>query len=86
LGNLRGTPGTNAELEQTMKIIKEGNKQPQTFRGDCSICGSTYEADRSELKIEDGGQREPGEFAHANCAICRKRGQGNGYLILYPVS
>ena len=67
-----------------MKLIREGRKQPQLFRGTCSVCGSEYEAERTELKVEDGGQREPGEFAHAVCTICKKRGQG-GYLILYPV-
>jgi hypothetical protein len=66
-----------------MKLIREGTKQPQKFKGTCSVCGSEYEAGREELKIEDGGQREPGEFAHASCAVCNKRGQ-RGYLILYP--
>jgi hypothetical protein len=67
-----------------MKLVKEGSKQAQVFRGECSVCGSVYEADRAELKVEDGGQREPGEFAHATCLVCTKRRQA-GYLILYPV-
>jgi hypothetical protein len=67
-----------------MRLIREGKKQPQVFSGTCSTCGSEYEAERKELKIEDGGQREPGEFAHATCVVCSKRGQ-TGYLILYPI-
>lgn len=69
-----------------MRLMKKGTPKDQTFRGECRTCGSVYEADRSELKVEDGGQREPGEFAHATCQVCKELGR-NEYnsLILYPL-
>jgi hypothetical protein len=68
-----------------MRLVKKGTKQSQKFIGTCSVCGSQYEAERRELRIEPGSQREPGEFAHAKCTVCSDRGQA-GYLIMYPCS
>jgi phage terminase large subunit GpA-like protein len=62
-----------------MKLIKEGRKLHKKFRGTCPNCGSKFEAKRDELRIEYGDQREPGEFAHAQCTECKHA------FVLYPI-
>ena len=65
-----------------MKLISRGSPRPQTFRGTCMVCRSTFDAEPSELKVEYD-QRENSDFAHAECPICKKQKQV-GQLVMYP--
>ena len=65
-----------------MKLISKGRPKPRTFRGTCKTCGSTFNAEPEELKVEYD-DRERGELAHASCPVCRKNKQV-GDLVMYP--
>ena len=65
-----------------MKLISKGKPKPQTMRGTCMTCRSTFDAEPDELKVEYD-QREGTSFAHAECPVCKKDKQV-GQLILYP--
>lgn len=65
-----------------MKLIFKGKPKPGTFRGTCKTCGSTFDAEPEELKIEYD-EREHGQFAHASCPICCRQKQP-GDLVMYP--
>lgn len=58
------------ESRQTeMKTIKP----PHLFQGICWNCGAVYEASREDLKVEQGTQHDPGEYAHALCPHCKQQ-------------
>lgn len=65
-----------------MKLISKGKPKPRTFRGTCKTCGSTFDAEPEELKLEYD-QRENCQFAHAICPVCKKDKQV-GNLVMYP--
>jgi hypothetical protein len=62
-----------------MKLVKKGKKD-KPWTGTCRKCFAEYEADKSELRVEHGTQREPGDFAHSTCPD--PKCQGN--VIFYP--
>jgi rubredoxin len=68
-----------------MKLISQGTKVAQKFKGMCHTCGSVFEADRTELKICPGTQREPGEFAWKKCPVCNTGTETYGGILFYPV-
>lgn len=61
-----------------MRIVKKG-KLPgkRMWDADCHHCGSTLEAEESELEVEYD-QRENNSFACAKCLYC------NRDVIFYP--
>ena len=65
-----------------MRLISKGQPKSRTFRGTCTVCRSTFDAEPDELQIE-WDQRENGELAHKACPVCTKAKQV-GNLVMYP--
>lgn len=62
-----------------MRVIRKGElPEKRIWKGSCSHCGQTYEAEQGELKITSD-QRD-GDFGEARCTLCKQR------VIFYPAT
>jgi C4-type Zn-finger protein len=54
-----------------MNIIRRGTPpKEKIYRGECPHCKSVFEAERTELDIRWGGQRDEYEYGVAPCEVC----------------
>ncbi len=65
-----------------MKVIKKGKVVEDIFEGDCTKCGSTIQAKRSEIARHITlDSRAEGDLAYVKCPVCK----GQTKFFMYPV-
>lgn len=68
-----------------MKLIKRGKYLKRIWRGSCRECGSSFEAEESEVKQGkiEYDVRDGEAFAHRDCPECLA--SAGCAVILYPI-